>query len=146
MSNSLRPQGLQHTRPPCPSPTPGIYSNPCPLSRCCHPTISCSVIPFSSCLQSFPASGSFPRELPLLPHEDTAWPAPQAEAPEINDLPLPPVGSTLPSSTTGALLVPQPSQQIEGETPGLAKATPCIPPPPQAWLPAACCLQPFLGS
>ena len=45
---------------PCPSPTPGVYSNPCPLSRWCHPTISSSVIPFSSCLQSFPASGSFP--------------------------------------------------------------------------------------
>ena len=60
VSDSLRPHGLQHTRPPCPSPTPGVYSNSCPLSRWCHPTISSSVIPFSSCLQSFPASGSFP--------------------------------------------------------------------------------------
>ena len=60
MSDSLQPQGLQHTRPPCPSPTPGVYSNSCPLSQWCHPTISSSVIPFSSCLQSFPASGSFP--------------------------------------------------------------------------------------
>ena len=60
MSNSLRPHGLQHTRPPCPSPTPRAYSNSCPLSQWCHPTISSSVIPFSSCLQSFPASGSFP--------------------------------------------------------------------------------------
>ena len=60
MSNSLWPHGLQHARPPCPSPTPGIYPNSCPLSRWCHPTISSSVIPFSSCLQSFPASGSFP--------------------------------------------------------------------------------------
>ena len=60
MSDSLRPHGLQHTRPPCPSPTPGAYSNSCPLSRWCHPTISSSVIPFSSHLQSFPASGSFP--------------------------------------------------------------------------------------
>ena len=60
MSNSLWPHGLQHTRPPCPSPTPGVYSNSCPLSRWCHPTISSSVFPFSSCLQSFPASGSFP--------------------------------------------------------------------------------------
>ena len=51
--------GLQHTRPPCPSPTPGVYSNSCPSSRWCHPTISSSVIPFSSRLQSFPASGSF---------------------------------------------------------------------------------------
>ena len=59
MSNSLGPQGLQHARPPCPSPTPGVYSNSCPLSRWCHPTISFSFSPFSSCPQSFPASGSF---------------------------------------------------------------------------------------
>ena len=52
--------GLQHVRPPCPSPTPGVYSNSCPLCWWCHPTISFSVIPFSSCLQSFPASGFFP--------------------------------------------------------------------------------------
>ena len=60
MSDSLRPHGLQHTRPPCPSPTPRVYPNSCPLSRWCHPTISSSVVPFSSCLQSFPALGSFP--------------------------------------------------------------------------------------
>ena len=60
VSNSLRPHGLQHARPPCPSPTPGVDSNSCPLSQWCHPTISTSVIPFSSCPQSFPASGSFP--------------------------------------------------------------------------------------
>ena len=59
MSNSLWPHGLQHTRLPCPSPTPGAYSNLCPLSWWCHPTISSFGIPFSSCLQSFPASGSF---------------------------------------------------------------------------------------
>ena len=59
VSNSLRPYGLQHTRPPCPSPTPGIYSNSRPLCRWCHTTISSSVVPFSSHLQSFPASGSF---------------------------------------------------------------------------------------
>ena len=59
VSNSLRPHGLQHARPPCPSPTPGVYSNSRPLSQWCHPTVSSSVIPFSSCLQSFPASGSF---------------------------------------------------------------------------------------
>ena len=59
MSDSLQPHGWQHARPPCPSPTPGVYSDPCPLSQWCHPTISSSVIPFSSCLQSFPASGSF---------------------------------------------------------------------------------------
>ena len=60
VSNSLQPHGLQHARPPCPSPTPGVYSNSCPLSRWCHLTISFSVVPFSSCFQSFPASGSFP--------------------------------------------------------------------------------------
>ena len=60
VSDSLRPYGLQHTRPPCPSPNPRVYSNSCPLSQWCHPTISSSVIPFSSCLQPFPASGSFP--------------------------------------------------------------------------------------
>ena len=59
LSDSLRPHGLQHARPPCPSPTPGVYSNSCPLSQWCHPTISSSVVSFSSCLQSFPASGSF---------------------------------------------------------------------------------------
>ena len=58
MSNSLWSHGLQHTRPPCLSPTPGVYSNTCPLSWWCHPTISSSVVPFSSRLQSFPASGS----------------------------------------------------------------------------------------
>ena len=60
MSDSLRPHESQHARPPCPSPTPRACSNSCPLSRWCHPTISSSVIPFSSCLPSFPASGSFP--------------------------------------------------------------------------------------
>ena len=59
MSDSLRPHGLQHARPPCPSPTPGDYSDSCPLSWWCHPTISSSVIPFSFCLQSFQTSGSF---------------------------------------------------------------------------------------
>ena len=60
MSNSLQPHELEHTRPPCPSPTPGAHANPCPLSRWCHPTISSSVVPFSPCSQSFPASVSFP--------------------------------------------------------------------------------------
>ena len=58
VSDSLWPHESQHTRPPCPSPTPGVYSNSCPLSRWCHPTIS--VVPFSSCPQSLPVSGSFP--------------------------------------------------------------------------------------
>ena len=59
MSSSLQPHGLQQTRPPYPSLSPGACSNSCPLSQWCHPTISSSVVPFSSCLQSFPASGSF---------------------------------------------------------------------------------------
>ena len=59
MSDSLWPHGMQHARPPCPSLTPRVYSNSCPLSQWCHPTISSSVVTFSSCLQSFPASGSF---------------------------------------------------------------------------------------
>ena len=60
VSNSLRPHELQHVRPPCPSQTPGVYSNSCPSSQWCHPAISSSIIPFSSCPQSLPASGSFP--------------------------------------------------------------------------------------
>ena len=60
VSDSLRPHELQHTRPPCPLPIPRVYSNSCPSSRWCHPAISSSVIPFSSCPQSLPASGSFP--------------------------------------------------------------------------------------
>ena len=59
VSDSLRPHELQHARPPCPSPTPGVHPNSCPLSQWCHPTTSSSVISFSSCPQSFPASGSF---------------------------------------------------------------------------------------
>ena len=59
MSDSLWPQGLQHPRPPCPSPTPRVHPKPCPSSRWCHPTSSSSVVPFSSCPQSFPASGFF---------------------------------------------------------------------------------------
>ena len=59
MTNSLRPHGLQHTSPACPSPSPGACSNSCPLSWWCHPIISPLVVPFSSCLQSFPSSGSF---------------------------------------------------------------------------------------
>ena len=59
VSDSLQPHGLQHASPPCPSPTPGVHSNSCSLSWWCHPTISSSVVPFPSCLQSFPASGSF---------------------------------------------------------------------------------------
>ena len=60
MSGSLRPHETQHARPPCPSSTPTVHWNSCPLSRWCHPAISSSVVPFSSCPQSLPASGSFP--------------------------------------------------------------------------------------
>ena len=60
MSDSLRPHELQHSRPPCPSPTPRVHPTPRPSSQGCHPAISSSVVPFSSCPQSFPASGSFP--------------------------------------------------------------------------------------
>ena len=60
VSDSLRPHELQHARPPCPSPVPGVYSNSCPSSQWCHPAISSSLIPFSSCPQSLRASGSFP--------------------------------------------------------------------------------------
>ena len=59
VSDPLWPHGPQHHRPPCPSPTPGVYSNSCVSSQWCHPTISSSVVPFSSCLQSFPSSGLF---------------------------------------------------------------------------------------
>ena len=60
VSDSLRPHESQHARPPCPLPTPGVYSNSCPSSRWCHSAISSSAVPFSSCPQSLPASGSFP--------------------------------------------------------------------------------------
>ena len=60
MSNSLQPHELQHARPSCPSPTPGVHANPCPLCQWCHPTLAYSLVPFSSCPRSFPASGSFP--------------------------------------------------------------------------------------
>ena len=66
LSDSLRPHGLQHARPPCPSPTPGACSISCPSNRWCHPAISSSVTPFSSCLQSFPAAGAFPMSQPAL--------------------------------------------------------------------------------
>ena len=61
MSNCLRSHESKHARPPCPSPTPGVYSNSCPSSWSCHPVVSSSVVPFSSCPQSLPALGSFPR-------------------------------------------------------------------------------------
>ena len=60
VSDSLRPHESQHARPPCPSPTPGLHPNSCPLSQWCHPATSSSIVPFSSCPQPLPASGSFP--------------------------------------------------------------------------------------
>ena len=65
MSDSLQPHGLQHTRPPCPSPTHRVYSNSCPLSQWCHPTMSSSVVPFCSCLQVFSSIRVFSKELAL---------------------------------------------------------------------------------
>ena len=76
VSNSLRPHGLQHTKLPCPSPTPRVFSNSCPLSQWCHSTISSSVMPFSSHLQSFPASGSF------------KWVSSSHQAAKVMELPL----------------------------------------------------------
>ena len=66
VSDSLRPHELQHARPPCPSPTPGVHSNSCPSSQWCHPAITSSVVPFSSCPQSLPVSESFPMSHSLL--------------------------------------------------------------------------------
>ena len=73
VSDSLPPHELQHTSLPCSSPTPRAYSNSCPLSQWCHPTISSSVIPFFSCLQSFPASGSFPMRQFFTSGDQSVW-------------------------------------------------------------------------
>ena len=73
VSDSLWPHGLQHTRLPCPSPTPGAFSDSCPLSWWCYPTISSSAVPFSSCLQSFPASGFFSSESTLCMRWPKYW-------------------------------------------------------------------------
>ena len=80
----------QHARPPCPSPTPGVHPNPCPSSQWCHPAISSSIVPFSSCPQSFPASGSFPmsqqtraslKSLPVLKFQDSNFCCPFSTLP-----------------------------------------------------------------
>ena len=84
MSDSLWPRGLQHARPPCPSPTPGVCSNSCPLSRQCHPSISSSVIPFSSCLQSFLASGPFPMSQLFASGDQSIGASASASVPPIN--------------------------------------------------------------
>ena len=73
VSDSLRPHEPQHARPPCPSPIPGVYPNSCPLSRWWHPTISSPVVPFSSCLQLFPTSGSFQMSQPFAKYWSLQW-------------------------------------------------------------------------
>ena len=73
LSGSLWPHALQHARPPCPTPTPRVHPNPCPLNHWCHPTISSSVIPFPSCPQSFPASGYFSNESALHIRWPNCW-------------------------------------------------------------------------
>ena len=94
VSDSLRPHGLQHTRPPCPSPTPRAYSNSCPSSQWCLPTISSSVIPFSSCLQSFPASGSFQMSQFFISGGQSIRVSASASVPPVNIQDLFPLGWT----------------------------------------------------
>ena len=91
---TLRPQGLQHTRLPCPSPSPGVCSNSCPLSQWCHPTISSSAIPFSSCFQSFPASGSFPMSQFFTSSGQSIGASTSASVPLVNILDWFPLGLT----------------------------------------------------
>ena len=94
MSNSLQPHELQYARPPCPSPTPWVHPNLCPLCRWCHPTISSSVVPFSSCPQTFPALGSFQMsQLSTWGGQSTAVSA-STSVPEMNTLDWSPLGCT----------------------------------------------------
>ena len=92
--DSLPPDGLQHARPPCPSPTPGVYSNSCPLSRWCHPNISSSVVPFFSHLQSFPASGSFQMSQLFTSGGQSIWVSASASVLPINTQDESPLGWT----------------------------------------------------
>ena len=92
MSHSLRPHGLQQARPPCPSPTPGVYSNSCPSSQRCHPAISSSVIPFSSCPQSLPALGSFPMSQLFASGNQSIGVSASASAPPMNTQDWSPLG------------------------------------------------------
>ena len=94
MSDSLRPHERQHARPPCPSPIPWVHPKPCPLSRWCHPTISSSVIPFSSCLQSFPASGSFPMSQFFTSGGQNIGVSASTSVPPVNTQDLSPLGWT----------------------------------------------------
>ena len=84
ISDSLRPHELQNARAPCPSPTPGVHPNPCPLFQWCHPTISSSVDPFSSCPQSFPASGSFQTSQLFTSHGQSTEVSASASGPPMN--------------------------------------------------------------
>ena len=94
MSDSLQPHESQHASPPCPSPTPRVHPNPCPLSRWCHPTISSSVIPFSSHLQSFPASGSFPMSQLLASGSQSIGVSASTSVPPVNTQDWSPLGWT----------------------------------------------------
>ena len=94
VSNSLWPHESQHARPPCPSPTPGVYSNPCPFSRWCHTTISSSVVPFSSCSQSLPASGSFQMSQLFTSGGQTVGDSASASALPVNTQEWSPLGRT----------------------------------------------------
>ena len=94
MSDSLRLHELQCARPPCPSPTPRAYPNSCPLSQWCHPTISSSVIPFSSWHQSFPASGSFPMSQLFASGGQSIWVSTSTSVLPMNTQNWPPLGWT----------------------------------------------------
>ena len=94
MSDSLRPHGLQYTRFPCPSPSPGACSNSCLFRRWCHPTILSSVIPFSSCLQSFPAPGSFSVSQLFASGDKSIGTSASASIPPVNIQDLFPLGLT----------------------------------------------------
>ena len=94
VSDSLQHHEPQHARPPCPSPTPGVYSNSCSLSQWCHPTISSSVIPFSSCLQSFPASGSFQMSQLFVSDGQSIGVLASTSVPPMNSQDLSPLGWT----------------------------------------------------
>ena len=110
MSDSLRPHGLQHARLPCPSPTPRACSNSCPSSWWCHPTISSSVVPFSSCLQSFPASGSFPMSQFFTSGDQRTWASALASILPINIQDWSPLG------WTGLILQPKGLSRIFSNT------------------------------
>ena len=94
VSNSLRPHEPQHVKPPCPPPTPGVHPNPCPLSRWYNPVISSSVVPFSSCPQSFPASGSFPMSQLFVLGDQSVGVAASTSVLPINTQDLSPLGWT----------------------------------------------------